>query len=90
MAKESNDLAKLPNIGKVLTEKLQLAGIATASELKATGAEDAFARILAIDKDACIDMLYAIEGAIEGIRWHHLDKARKGELLDFFRSVSKG
>lgn len=30
-----------------------------------------------------------IEGAIQGIRWHHLDKDRKRELLEFYNSLQK-
>jgi hypothetical protein len=31
--------------------------------------------------------LYALEGAIQGIRWHNLPKARKEELLHFFNQT---
>jgi hypothetical protein len=30
-----------------------------------------------------------IEGAIQGIRWHHLDKDRKRELLEFYNTLTK-
>jgi len=84
MANQENQLANLPNIGKVFAEKLNEVGISTVQELKAVGAEQAFLRLSAIDNSACINMLYAIEGAIQEIRWHQLPTERKRELLNFF------
>ena len=80
-----NELTTLPNIGKTLTGKLQEVGIKTISDLRNIGAEEAFIRLAAIDSSACINMLYALEGAIQEIRWHHLPSQRKQELLEFFR-----
>jgi hypothetical protein len=34
-------------------------------------------------------MLYALEGAIQGIRWHDLDKFRMQELNEFFQHFIK-
>jgi len=79
-----NDLSKLPNIGKTLADKLIQVGINTPNDLKSTGSEDSFVRIKTVDSNACINTLYALEGAIQGIRWHNLDSARKTELKDFF------
>jgi hypothetical protein len=38
---ENNELTDLPNIGKVVAEKLKEVGIATPEELRAVGAEQA-------------------------------------------------
>lgn len=78
-------LCDLPNIGDELQKKLNLAGIYSAEELTITGSEKAFIRLKTIDPGACINTLYALEGAIQGIRWHGIDKQRKQELLEFFR-----
>lgn len=86
MPTQNDELTAMPNIGKTLAGKLKLVGIENARQLKAIGAEDAFIKHKTVDKDACINMLYAIEGAIQDIRWHDLDKARKEELKEFFRS----
>lgn len=75
---------KLPNIGKVLAEKLEQAGVSCIEEFKLLGAENAFLRVRIIDTSACIDHLYALEGAIQGIRWHNLSPERKQELKEFF------
>ncbi|HAQ38580.1 MAG TPA: competence protein TfoX [Saprospirales bacterium] len=82
------ELSKLPNIGKTLAEKLVLIGIENASQLRNTGTENVFIRLKTVDKDACINMLCAIEGAILGIRWHDLEKVRKEELKAFFRMTN--
>lgn len=83
----SNDLACLPNIGKTLAEKLKVIGISTPGDLINTGSENAMIKIKTIDKDACINMLFALEGAIQGIRWHSLDKNRKRELAEFYNRL---
>ena len=79
-----NQLETLHNIGKILAEKLKLVGIKTPDDLRQIGAENAFIKLSSIDETACINMLYALEGAIHGIRWHHLSQQRKQELLEFF------
>ncbi len=81
-------LTDLPNIGKILAEKLNNIGIISQQELKETGSEKAIIKISTLeDSGACINMLYALEGAIQGIRWHNLEKTRKDELLESFRQM---
>ncbi len=87
MTIKSDDLANLPNIGLTLAEKLKLVGISTPSDLLNAGSENAMIKIKTIDKDACINMLFALEGAIQGIRWHSLDKNRKIELTEFYNRL---
>lgn len=89
MTLPTNELKNLPNLGKTLVDKLLLIGIENAEQLKATGAESVFIKLKALDNDACINMLYAIEGAIQGIRWHNLNELRKAELREFFRITNK-
>lgn len=80
-------LTEMPNVGKVLAQKLIEVDINTPNELISTGSENAFIRIRTVDPGACIDMLYALEGAIQGIRWHSLSPGRKEELTAFFRQT---
>ncbi|MGD9492182.1 MAG: TfoX/Sxy family protein [Bacteroidales bacterium] len=89
MAEEETDLTSLPNIGKTFAELLVQAGIETTAQLKATGSEKAFIRICAIDSEACINKLCALEGAIQGIRWHQLSPEKKRELKEFFALVKQ-
>ena len=77
-------LSELPNIGEELEKRLNQAGIKTAESLIETGSCDAFIRLKTIYPDSCINTLYALEGAIEGIRWHKLDRSEKEGLRHFF------
>jgi DNA transformation protein and related proteins len=79
-----NELSNLPNIGKALADKLSQVGITNYNELKFVGAENTFLRLKTVEKETCLNMLYAIEGAIQGIRWHKLDKNKMKELKDFY------
>ncbi|MBN2174186.1 MAG: TfoX/Sxy family protein [Bacteroidales bacterium] len=78
-------LSSLPNIGKTLEQKLQQVGISSAENLRNTGSENALLRIRAFDNTACFNMLCAMEGAIQGIRWHGLSPERKEELKQFLK-----
>ena len=82
-------LSQIINIGKVLEKKLNQVGINSYEELLETGAENTFIKILTIDPNACINMLYALEGAIQGVRKHNLSSSRKRELLDFYKTFVK-
>lgn len=83
-------LTDLPNIGITLAKKLTLVGIKNDQELKELGSENAIIKIATIENSgACINMLYALEGAIQGIRWHELDKERKQYLKEFYRMLDK-
>ena len=83
------NLTDLPNIGKTLADKLNRIGIKSGNELKKEGSENAIIKIATLENSgACINMLYALEGAIQGIRWHGLDKERKQELIEFFKMMN--
>jgi len=77
-------LSKMPNIGGTLEKKLMEAGINTPEDLKKAGSKEAFIKIKFIDNTACYNMLCALEGAIQGIRWHDLSEDTKKDLKLFF------
>ena len=79
-----SELTKLPNIAAKLEARLAEVGITTADELKKVGSREAWLRILARDHSACLMRLSALEGAIQGIRWHHLDEGTKASLKEFY------
>ncbi len=83
------ELSKLPNIGKSVEEQLNLIGIYSLEDLKQIGSKEAWLKIKEIDKSACINRLYALEGAIEGIRWHNLSEEKKLMLKEFYEFVKK-
>ena len=82
-------LSQMLNIGKVLADRLAEVGIDSPEKLKAVGSENAFARLKTVDSGACLSMLCALEGAVQGVRWHNLDSARKAELKEFLRMLNK-
>jgi DNA transformation protein len=78
------ELSKLPNIGAELEKQLSDVGITTVEELRRVGSREAWARILLRDPSACIMRLSALEGAIQGVRWHNLDSETKEALKEFY------
>jgi len=82
-------LSELPNIGKVVEEQLNQVGINTYEQLKEIGSKDAWLKIKAIDSSSCIHRLYALEGAIQGIRKTQLPVEKKAELKEFYDYFKK-
>ena len=78
------DLKKLPNIAEKLEAQLIEVGVPTIEALKTTGSREAWLRIAAIDPSACYMRLCALEGAIQGVRWHHLNDSTKKEMKAFY------
>lgn len=85
----NSKLEDLPNIGCILADLLRAIGINTPSELYEVGSCQAYLRIKAIESDACFSKLCALEGAVEGIRWHNVSKEKKVELKHFFTLIHK-
>ena len=84
-------LNKLANIGKVTASALTQAGIDTSDKLRACGAKQAFLAIRRhSDPEACLRVLYGLEGALRGIKDTALDAATKEDLISFFRDVQRG
>ncbi|MFA9377860.1 MAG: TfoX/Sxy family protein [Lachnotalea sp.] len=77
-------LSNLPNIGSEVERQLNEVGITTYEQLKLLGAEHAWLKIQVIDESACIHRLYALEGAIMGIKKTLLPIERKAELKEFY------
>ena len=71
-------LSDLPNIGAVLSADLSRAGIDTPEELAGLETREAFIRLRTQAPDACRNRLYALVGAVAGVRWHHLPRETKG------------
>lgn len=84
-----NELSKYPNIGKVVEKQLNDIGIVTIEQLKEAGSKEAWLNIKSIDSAACYNRLCALEGAIQGIRWHSLPEEVKKDLKDFYNATKK-
>jgi DNA transformation protein and related proteins len=88
--KSLDDLTQLPNIGKVLAQRLINVGITSGIQLSEIGFERAFLMLQAVDPGACIQELHAVAGAVWGIRSNNLTKEQKESLLQFFHQAKKG
>jgi len=83
-------LIKLPNIGPTLAQKLITVGVKTPQQLQTIGSEQALIKIASLENGgACINMLYALEGAIQNIRWHSLSQESKNDLKEIYHQVQK-
>ena len=79
-----SNLSTAPNIGKVLAVKLENAGVNSIEILKDISAVNAFIKLKDFDSSSCLSSFYALEGAVQGIRWHNISKERKDELKNIF------
>ena len=79
------ELQKLPNIGAETEKQLNAIGVQSYEDLKAMGSKAAWDAIHSTDPSACYNRLCGLEGAIQNIRWHHLDDATKAELKAFYQ-----
>ncbi len=86
MGEKMENLSKLPNIGSVVEEQLNMVGISTYDQLVQTGSKQAWLKIKAIDDSACIHRLYALEGAIQGVNKKQLSAEVKAELKEFYQT----
>lgn len=82
-------LSEMPNIGITLERLLLTAGIETPEALVKLGSKTAFLQLKRIDPTACLNKLYALEGAVQGQRWHSLSKDIKQDLTCFFKAVKE-
>lgn len=77
-----DDLTTLPNIGPTLAAKLRDAGIASYDDLAELGSVSAMVRIARGSKVVRYNMLYALEGAIRGVRWHSIPGDERAKLRE--------
>lgn len=81
------ELIEMPNIGNVMRKRLASVNITTSDKLIKLGSKKVYKRLKDLEGDTCLDTLYGLEGAIEGIRWHDLSKEKKEELKELFNSM---
>lgn len=73
-------VSQLPNIGDVIAKELENVGIATQDDLSQIGSAKALYKIKGASSHGCYNMLYALEGAIQGVRWHDLSKEVRAQI----------
>jgi DNA transformation protein and related proteins len=86
---QEKKLEEMPNIGRTLADQLRAAGIPGPAELRALGTEQVFLRLRAADPGACYSKICALQGAVEGIRWHHLSAETKARLKEFLAMTDR-
>ncbi|HEX9061199.1 MAG TPA: TfoX/Sxy family protein [Clostridia bacterium] len=84
------ELSKLPNIGATCEKRLALVGIDNIETLKKAGSKEAFIKLFMHEGDTCLCTLYALEGAIQSMRWHNLPQETKDDLKKFFNKITNG
>lgn len=75
-----SELTKLPNIGPKLAENLEKIGIDSYEKLSEKGSVASVIEIGHSDMHVCCNMLYALEGAIRGVRWHNIPKEEREKV----------
>lgn len=79
----------VPNIGKVLKGILETAEIKDIEQLRQLGTQAAYIKIKTVYPDACLSMLYAVEGAVQNKRWHDIEESKRDELRVFYAQFKK-
>lgn len=79
-------LAGLLNLGPASVKWLLAAGITSPAQLRRMGAVAAFRRVaMSRSGDVSLNLLYALEGALRGVRWDRLPH----EVRDQLRAQAK-
>lgn len=77
----SGNLESIVNIGPKLAAGLREIGITSIEELRADGSLAVWERLRVADQFDCAHSLLALEGAIQGIRWHQLPLDLRTDLV---------
>jgi len=78
-----HDLETLKNLGPISAARLRSVGIETPDELRRLGAVEAYARLRrAHPLETTQVALYALHGAITGVRWYSLSDETRARLRD--------
>ncbi len=72
---------KLRNIGPKSAAWLRQVGLRTREDLAAAGTVDAFMRVKRAGFKPTLNLLYAIEGALQDCHWQEISDERRGELI---------
>jgi predicted flap endonuclease-1-like 5' DNA nuclease len=82
-------IAALANLGPRSAQMLAAAGITTLARLRTLGAVAAYARVQRADRHASLNLLYALEGALQGQHWRAVRRERRLELLTALEDLTR-
>ena len=83
-------LSEVVNIGKELEKRLEAVGIQNLADLAEVGPVGVLLRLDALQAPGCLNMLYALEGALRGMRWHNLPAEVKNAMKTELAAVRRG
>ncbi len=72
---------KLRNIGPKSSAWLRQVGLRTREDLAGVGTVDAFMRVKRAGFKPSLNLLYALEGALQDCHWQEVPEARRAELV---------
>lgn len=81
MKTASRDWAAWPNLGPKSAAALKAAGIDSIATLRALGSVPAYARVRGVWPAASLNLLWALEGALTGLRWQEVAREHRTSLL---------
>jgi DNA transformation protein len=71
------ELTTMRNVGPSSAAWLAAVGVATISDLRKIGAVAAYARVKRVRPQASLNLLWALEGAVEDVDWRDITADRK-------------
>ena len=72
---------RLPNLGSKSSQFLQAAGIHSLDQLQRLGSVAAYVRVKKVAPAASLNLLWALEGALTGLRWQDVARDHRTSLL---------
>ena len=81
MKPASPNLAAWPNLGPKSAAALKAAGIDSIETLRALGSVPAYARVRGVWPAASLNLLWALEGTLTGLRWQEVAREHRTSLL---------
>lgn len=85
----AHELTGLPNIGKTTAQGLIAVGIDSIDALYAAGSRQAFREMMRDDPGVCLNLLYGLEGAIQGVPSNLLDERNKALCRAFYKQLKE-
>ncbi len=80
--------AKLRNIGPKSAAWLRQVGLRTREDIAAAGPVDAFLRVKRAGFRPSLNLLYALEGALQDCHWQEVPEARRQVLVAEFEAAT--
>ena len=74
-------LTTTPNLGPKSAEILARAGLTTLAQLREIGAVAAYVRAKNTGANVSLNLLWALEGAVSGLRWQEVAREHRASLL---------